>query len=173
MQTITTWATRWQLPPACLQELLALIGVAPTPPPTAGQPGSEAGLQALRQLRAARLGNWLLRNNSGALVDKDGRQVRFGLGNVSAQVNRVMKSSDLIGIERRIVTQNMVGSVVGLFSAEEVKKPGWVYMGDRPCVCKPHKHLCDYCHQKAQMNFIKKVISLGGIARFVTSEEQV
>ena len=174
MTPLHAWSQRWGLPPACLQELLAIMGVtagAP-PPPATGQPGSEAGLQARRVLRAARLGNWLLRNNSGSLMDKRGVPVRFGLGNVSPQVNRIMKSSDLIGIERVLVTSQMVGQVVGVFSAEEIKDPGWVYLGDRQCVCKPQGRQCDYCHQKAQMNFIKKVLSLGGIARFVTSEEQ-
>jgi hypothetical protein len=168
------WAARWGLPAACLNDLLATLGAAvPTPPPTAtpGPDRSEAGIQSERVLRAARNNGWLLRNNSGALQDKTGRLVRYGLGHTSAQVSKVMKSSDLIGVQSVVVTPQMVGSTVGLFLAEEVKHPGWVYLGDRPCICKPGKSLCDYCHQKAQMNFIMKVLSLGGIARFVNDPE--
>ena len=173
VDSVHAWATRWQIPAACLSELLAIMGVAASPPPAAGAQGSEAGVQAARQLRAARNGDWLLRNNSGALTDKSGRLVRYGLGNVSAQFNKVCKSSDLIGITRVIVTPGMVGSVLGVFTAEEVKAPSWVYLGDRQCICKPGGKLCDYCHQRAQMNFIMKVLSLGGIAKFVTREDQL
>ena len=107
-------------------------------------------------LRAAERGIWLLRNNSGAATDPTGRLVRFGLGNTSRQFNQVMKSSDLIGVEPVLITQAMVGTVIGRFYARECKAEGWVYRGsDR---------------EIAQRNFIDKVNSLGGNAAFTTGD---
>jgi hypothetical protein len=119
---------------------------------------NEAGTQSRRVLRAARLGGALWRNNSGACQDETGRQIRYGLGNISSQVNKVMKSSDLIGITPIIVTPDMIGQRLGIFTAEEIKRPDWKFrQSDERAV--------------AQFNFIKKVISLGGIAKFVNSED--
>lgn len=54
----------------------------------------------------------LWRNNVGCLETKDGRWVDFGLS---------VGSADLIGIERRLITDEMVGQTVGVFLAVEVK----------------------------------------------------
>ena len=154
---LIAWAQRWQLPAPCLTDLLATLGagVPAPPPPTPGPERSEAGIQSERVLRAARLGGILWRNNSGALPDARGVPVRFGLGNISPEVNKVMKSSDLIGITP--VTCRC-GQMYGVFTAEEIKAPDWKYRetDDR---------------SRAQFNYIKKVISLGGIARFVNDPE--
>ena len=56
----------------------------------------------------------LLRNNSGALQDRTGRWVQFGLGT---------GSSDLIGWMTVTVTPAMVGSKIAVFTALEVKAP--------------------------------------------------
>ncbi len=166
------WAARWRLPQQAVQELLAVMGAAVQPPTPTVTPGtSEAAIQSHRMLRAARRGAWLLRNNSGALEDKTGRLVRYGLGHTSKEFNKVCKSSDLIGIEPVLITPQHVGTVIGQFIAEEVKETGWVYLGDRPCICKPHKPQCDYCHQRAQMAFLLKITSLGGRASFVSDPE--
>lgn len=94
------------------------------------------------RLKASELGVTLWRNNSGVATNRDGRPVRFGLGNDSAQLNAAMKTSDLIGITSR-----------GLFVAFELKKPGWRYTAsDR---------------EEAQWNFINYVQRNGGIAGFV------
>ena len=116
---------------------------------------SESNVQAREQLAAARRGDWLLRNNSGAFFDKTGRLVRFGLGNISAKVNEVMKSSDLIGIKRVLITPEMVGTVVGQFYARECKPEGWIF--------DPNDE-----HETAQKKFIDKVNELGGDAAFTT-----
>lgn len=150
------WASRWQIPAPCLAELLTTLGVAvPAALAAPGPDRSEAGIQSSRVLRAAKLGGILWRNNSGALRDERGVPVRFGLGNVSPQVNKVMKSSDLIGITP-VTCQ--CGLRYGVFTAEEIKATGWKYRESDE-------------RSRAQFNFIKKVISLGGIARFVNDPE--
>lgn len=58
---------------------------------------TEAELQAQIRLEAARRGWRLWRNNSGVLLDRNGRPVRYGLANDSPALNAVLKSSDLIG----------------------------------------------------------------------------
>jgi hypothetical protein len=80
------------------------------------------------RLEAARLGVDLWRNNVGALQDESGRVIRYGLCNDSAAVNRSIKSSDLIGLTPTIVTPDMVGSLVGIFTAIETKASDWSFI---------------------------------------------
>ena len=54
----------------------------------------------------------LWRNNSGALVDQQGRLVRFGLGK---------GSSDLIGLRSLEITPDLVGQRLAQFVALEIK----------------------------------------------------
>ncbi len=54
----------------------------------------------------------LWRNNTGALVDQQGRFVRFGL---------CKGSSDLIGLRSVVVTPEMVGQRLAQFVALEIK----------------------------------------------------
>lgn len=115
----------------------------------------EDEVQQLVQIEAAKHKVILMRNNSGALKDASGRPVRYGLGNISKEQNDKMKSSDLIGITEVVVTQDMVGKTLGVFTAIEVKREGWQYKGDE--------------REVAQKNFIDWVKSRGGIAAFVCS----
>ena len=116
---------------------------------------SESRVQSETFLRAAMRRIWALRNNSGAFIDATGRQVRFGLGNTSKAFNAVMKSSDVIGVEPVVITQDMVGKVIGRFWARECKPEDWKYTGtDR---------------EVAQKAFITKINSLGGNAAFTTT----
>ena len=98
----------------------------------------------------------LLRNNSGACKDATGRVIRFGLGNVSRKHNEEIKSSDLIGITSIVVTQDMVGKTIGIFTAIEVKKEDWNPSANDK-------------RERAQRRFIDWVIKLGGIAGFANS----
>ena len=116
---------------------------------------SESKIQQDIQIQARYYDTHLMRNNSGALNDEFGRPVRFGLGNVSKEHNKVTKSSDLIGVTSVIVTPDMVGKRVAIFTAIEVKKPNWKWSGDE--------------REVAQKNFIDWIISLGGIAGFANS----
>lgn len=102
-------------------------------------------------------GGSLWRNNSGALPDKTGRIVRFGLGNDSAKLNAVWKSSDLIGILPVTVTPEMVGLRLGIFVAVDAKSPDAWKGGPRTA------------HELAQENFFINVRQLGGIGGFATS----
>lgn len=74
---------------------------------------------------APRYDHMLWRNNSGACYDKSGRLIRYGLGNDSAQINKMFKSPDLVGIRRVIITPEMVGHAVGVFVGIEMKREGW------------------------------------------------
>lgn len=150
--TLTQWAARHGVSQAALAELTGIV-IDPQSAPT-GQ--SEAAVQQLVRLEASRLGIWLMRNNSGACKDETGRMIRYGLCNDSAQLNKVIKSSDLIGIRPVVITPDMVGHTIGQFVAREVKRPGWSYHGtDR---------------EVAQMVFGQKVLRLGGDFKFCTGE---
>lgn len=112
---------------------------------------------ALRMQMALFHGGSLWRNNSGALPDSTGRIVRFGLGNDSAKLNKVWKSSDLVGILPVTVTPEMVGRTFGLFVAVDAKSPDAWKGGPRTE------------HELAQENFFINVRQLGGIGGFATS----
>lgn len=121
----------------------------------------EATVQNLTRLRHCQLTHGhIWRNNSGAYVDDRGRMVRYGLGNDSAQLNDQIKSSDLIGITPLTVTPEWVGHTVGVFTAYEVKEPGWTLRpGDK--------------RGMAQQRFLDIVASVGGYAGFVTHPDDI
>jgi len=121
---------------------------------------SEGNVQARIRLAAAKAGCAMLwRNNSGALVDANGRLVRFGLGNDSQAVNAMHKSSDLIGITSVVVTADMVGQRIGVFTAIEVKEPTWRGVaGDERAV--------------AQDRWMQLVRQWGGRAGFARNEDE-
>jgi len=102
-----------------------------------------------------------MRNNSGACVDETGRLVRYGLGNISKKHQRISASSDLIGITQVVITPEMVGKTLGVFTAIEVKKEDW----------NPEKKLDK--HETSQCNFLTWVKSLGGIASFCNNKDQL
>lgn len=115
---------------------------------------SEALAQSLVRLDAAEHGITLWRNNVGTLPDRNGRPVRFGLANDSAQLNAVLKSSDLIGWRPVVVTPEMVGQTVAVFVARECKPEGWKYRGNP--------------HEVAQQRFLDMINHNGGDAAFAT-----
>lgn len=78
-----------------------------------------------RELHPRVTNGQIWRNNSGAYQDEFGRMVRYGLCNDSAQLNAVIKSSDLIGITPTLITPAMVGYYLGVFTAYECKPEGW------------------------------------------------
>jgi len=119
----------------------------------------ESDIQQLIQIEGPKWHNILLRNNSGALKDIGGRVVRFGLGNISKKQNETSKSSDLIGVRTFVVTQEMVGQMMGQFTAIEVKAEGW------------KRNLKDK-RENAQQAFIEWVRLRGGVAGFAANEEQ-
>lgn len=153
------WAARWSLPAECLADLLQCmgVGVVPPEPPTPAPPqATEAWSQSVIRLEAPRFGIWLGRNNVGALLDKRGVPVRYGLANESKQQNEVMKSGDLIGIRAVLIQPWHVGTTIGQFVSRECKRPGWVFRGD--------------AHETAQANWAALVTKYGGDAKFSTGE---
>lgn len=110
---------------------------------------------------AMRLGCTLMRNNSGACLDHTGRLVRYGLGNVSKKHFDNLKSSDYIGITKVVITQEMVGRTLGVFTAIECKERNW----------NPSKTLDK--REIAQNNFLQWVISQGGFAGFANGVDKL
>lgn len=150
------WAEAHRITPRALDELCLILASAPhdVPATLSGAVGTEARVVSELRLEASQLGMRLWRNNSGAFYDEKGNFVRFGLGNDSAQFNAVCKSSDLIGVKPKLITEADVGTIIGQFVAREAKKPGWTFKGtDR---------------EKGQLNFINIVNKLGGDAAFAT-----
>lgn len=117
----------------------------------------ESTVQQEIQIEAKFYNCTLMRNNNGAMKDETGRVVRYGLGHISKKQNDSIKSSDLIGITKITITKDMVGEEIGVFTAIECKKEGWIE--DK----KFDKR------EVAQSNFIEFVKSMGGIAGFASS----
>ncbi|WP_085044359.1 hypothetical protein [Ensifer aridi] len=152
--TFEEWAIKWNIPAAALQDLRAVY----VPPPADVAGSSEAATQSRLRVEAPKLGAALWRNNNGAATDETGRHLRYGLGNDSKKINDRFKSSDLIGVTPITVRPEHVGRVVGLFTAVEVKHPGWT----RP----------ENDRDRAQEAFLVTVCQLGGLGMFVTHESQ-
>lgn len=147
------WARRWDIPAEALDDLRESLVVVSTESTDAT---SESGVQQRVRLDYARNSHALWRNNVGAGQLMDGeRFIRFGLANESKQMNQRIKSGDLIGITRVLITPAHVGQVLGVFTSVETKRPGWVYNENDP-------------HSAAQARWILLVRSLGGIAHFTT-----
>lgn len=153
---LAQWAARHSVAPAALADLMALMGAgeAAAPPITAG-PTKEGYVQSVVRLEAPRFGVLLTRNNVGALQDDTGRVVRYGLFNESKAQNEVLKSPDLVGIRRVLITPEMVGTTLGQFVGREVKHAGWTW-GE------------DVKRETAQLACLNLITSYGGDAKFVT-----
>lgn len=119
----------------------------------------ETPVQQRIRIEAGRMDRMLWRNNVGVLPDMNGRPVRFGLANESANQNKTFKSSDLIGINPILITQAHVGQIIGQFIAPETKHSDW------------HMTPSD-AHAKAQLAFHDVVRQYGGLAGFVRSPEE-
>lgn len=151
MTILNTWATRHGVSPQALDELRQLLICDELPAPTKGV--SEAAVQSAVRLEAADVGARLWRNNVGALVDKRGVPIRYGLCNETAALNKRVKSADLVGIKPVLITQDMVGGIIGQFVSREVKKVGWHWSGNS--------------HEIAQLAWAEMIIALGGDAAIV------
>lgn len=162
MDTLQEWAAQWNVSADALADLQARMGALAPVPAEGLAPGgkaSEAAVLSRVRLAGARAGMRLFRNNSGAGYDESGNFMRWGLGNDSQQLNAVLKSSDLVGIRPHIIQYGDVGKLFGRFVSLEVKHEGWTYKGtDR---------------EKAQLAWLTLINTMGGEARFVTSEKHV
>lgn len=117
---------------------------------------TEAGAQVQVRLAATRTGVRLWRNNVGAGKLADGSFIRWGLANESTEMNRLLKSGDLIGIRPVLITPEHVGRTLGQFVSREVKRPGWRYTGNQ--------------RETAQQAWVDLIRRLGGDADFTTGE---
>lgn len=150
MTSLEQWALRWGLPPQALDELAIVSST------TGGNEGmSESAVQSRVRLEASQHGIHLWRNNNGAgqLAD-GGRFIRFGLANDSAQLNKVLKSGDLIGGSRTLITAAMVGRTVLRFTSRECKHGNWKWSGTE--------------EELAQLKWATLINSLGGDAQIVS-----
>lgn len=148
------WAARWGVGPAALADL---VGVDTSQPAQDVPGGSEAAVQARVRVAASRAGLRLWRNNVGAFQDPgSGAMIRFGLANDSAQVNKTLKSADLIGIRPVLIAPAHVGRVIGQFVSLECKHAAWRWGNTE--------------RERAQAAWAALVIRLGGEASFITSE---
>lgn len=84
----------------------------------------------------------LWRNNVGVLVDRTGRPVAYGLGSKGGEV--LPGTSDKIGLRSVVVTPEMVGRRLAVFTAIEEKD-----------LAKP---------TPAQLRFIANIQRMGGLA---------
>ena len=104
---------------------------------------SEAAIQQQIRLALSAAGSVAFRNNVGAYTDpKTGRPIRYGVCNPGG--------ADLIGWTPIIVTADMVGQTLAVFTACEVKT----------ATGKPTPH---------QLNFIAQVLRAGGFAGIARS----
>ena len=113
----------------------------------------ESAVTSRVRLAAAKLNTPLWRNNRGAFRDDTGRLVKYGLGSEAD-----LSSSDFIGIRPVLITPDMVGQVLGVFTAVEMKAEGFKFN-------KNDKHLLN------QKFFIDIVNNYGGFAGFASSVE--
>lgn len=157
---LTEWARTWAVSDSALADLRARLIAMDSggPPPVAGK--SEAAVQAGVRLEASKKGMRVWRNNVGAVHDTDtDTHLRYGLANDSPQVNKVIKSGDLIGIRPRIIQPGDVGHLIGQFVSFECKRGDWKWGNTE--------------RERAQGNWASLVLSLGGDARFVTGAGQI
>ena len=86
---------------------------------------SESNIQARTRL-AAVCKKWRLwRNNRGAGKMESGNYVRYGLANDTPELNKKLKSGDLIGWRPVVITPDMVGKVLAQFVSVECKEEDW------------------------------------------------
>lgn len=159
MTNLTFWARRHGVSAEALAELRMYMGVIQPGVKVDAAQGTEARSQQLIRLEAPKHGVALFRNNNGATIDETGRQIRYGLANDSAAMNKVIKSHDLIGITPITITPEHIGAVLGVFTSFEVKRPGWVFKGTP--------------REQAQLKWAELITSLGGISKFATGPEDI
>lgn len=121
-----------------------------------------SGVQPRVMVEVANLGGLPQRNNVGAYVPPEGgREIRYGLMNVSKKQNDDIKSSDVICVVPQLITQRMVGQWFGRYVALEVKRDDW-----------NHGKKLDK-HELAQLAYHDLVRAHGGLAGFVTGVDDV
>lgn len=127
---------------------------------------SESNVQSRTRLVAAAKRPWLWRlwrNNRGAGMMESGNYVRYGLANDSPELNKRLKSADLIGWRQVLITPDMVGKVIAQFVSVESKAEDWT----PPPVDTVDQDII------AQRNWADLVNREGGYAVFVNDPEKL
>lgn len=156
-----TWANHWRIPADAMADLRRLYVTACEQELNEDDPiNSENRVQSEIRLAAPKNDLLLFRNNVGALLNPSGRPVRFGLANDSKALNTRIKSADLIGIRRLLITQAMVGTYVGQFASVEAKWRGW-HEGEDPA------------RELSQKQWATLVHAWGGYARITQSCDSI
>ncbi len=158
---LTQWAIDYQVPYVAVEALRTMMGLNGRDHMPEKTGVSEAAVDSVLVLEAARLDIPLWRNNCGALRDEHGRLVRYGLANSSKDENKLIASADRIGIRRRLITPQMVGTHIGQFVSRETKKVGWVWTGG---------DTREGQREEAQLRWAQLILSYGGDAGFCTGE---
>jgi hypothetical protein len=156
MSQLSDWGNQWAVSDEAMGALYKLMGLTPdTPVELHGK--NEAYVQSVIRLAAPMQGYLLGRNNVGALKDERGIPVRYGWLNDTAQLNKTLKTGDLLGYQsgwyRDYETLEPVK--VAVFAMPECKRAGWVF--------NPKDQ-----HEIAQLRAINMVQAAGGIAGFTT-----
>jgi hypothetical protein len=151
--TLAEWAARWNVSQAAINELCESCLYDAELDPDEGT-HTEAYNQSQVRLEAPQKGCYLFRNNVGAGKLEAGNFVRFGLANDSKNTNEVLKSADLIGIRRRLITAQDVGCYIGQFLSREIKATGWKFTGTQK--------------EMAQLKWAALINAQGGDAKIVT-----
>lgn len=156
MLDLVQWALRHGVSHAALADLRHMMGMGfDSPQPEVIGGGSEAAVTSRVRLEAPTKGVILWRNNLGAYQDEHGNFIRYGLANESAAMNKKIKSSDYIGLRRKLITLADVGHIIGQGVAREIKAEGWRYNEHDP-------------HHAAQAKFGEIFASYGGDFAFAT-----
>ncbi len=124
-------------------------------------PEAKASLRVC--LRANKRGCRLLRNNTGVAYDQSNRPVFFGLGNVGKKKKGDDRTPDWVGWHNTLVTQDMVGKMLPVFTAIDAKREGFKHKEKYPINST----------ENGQNNFFNKVIRANGLAGFASCDEHV
>lgn len=158
MSVLTDWAKRHAIGGRAMAELYQMMGLIPeTPIELKGR--AEAYVQSAVRLAGPAHGFLFGRNNVGALKDERGVPVRYGWLNDSVQLNKQVKTGDLLGYQSGWFRdyETLEPCKVAVFAMAECKRAGWSYSpGD--------------AHETAQLRAINMVLAAGGIASFTTGQ---
>lgn len=152
------WAARHHVSLQALAELQQAFGHCPELANEVREGDAENLVQQRIRLAAPALGYSLHRNNVGAMKDERGIPVRYGLANDTAALNKVVKSSDLIGWKSEIWLhpETFQPTKIARFVAIECKAATWP------------GYNADNAHERAQQRWLELVVSAGGIGAFTT-----
>lgn len=115
------------------------------------------------QLRAGQYRCRLFKNNTGVAYTDGGRPVFFGLGNDGTKNDESFRTPDDVGWTPVLITPEMVGKTVAVFTAIDSKKLGFIVKPDYT------KGTREY----GQNKFFNLVIQNNGIAGFASCAADV